>query len=245
MNDLAMIEESGPRRESHGAAFPSPGLRPADPPTDGGQRVYLDRLRAGDPDAFESLVRTQCARLLAVARHLLDAEEDARDAVQEAFLMAFRALPRFRGDSSLGTWLHRILINAALMKVRRRIRRAETPIEDLLPRFDGLGRHAEPVEICDPSASSPEAVASNGELRRTIRECVSRLPRSHRIVLILRDIEGLSTPDVARILCLTPNAVKIRLHRARLALRELLAPHFRPTRASHAGPVPARACAMA
>jgi RNA polymerase sigma-70 factor, ECF subfamily len=191
----------------------------------GSDARLLERLRAGDEQAFETLVREQGGRLLAVARHFFDSAEDACDAVQEAFLSAFRSLPRFRGDSSLGTWLHRILVNAALMKLRSRARHPETPIEELLPRFDGRGHHVLPVEPWDSSRTSPEAAAGNGELRRTIRSCIARLPVGHRVVLILRDVEELSTAETAKVLALTPNAVKIRLHRARLALRELLAPH--------------------
>ena len=186
----------------------------------------LERLRAGDEEAFAFFVREEGGRLLAVARHFLDSEEDARDAVQEAFLSAFRALPNFRGGSSLGTWLHRILVNTALMKLRRRVRHPETRIEDFLPRFDGSGHHAGPVERWSAADASPEALAGNAELRRAIRDCVARLPVSYRVVLILRDVEGFSTGEAARLLSLTPNAVKIRLHRARLALRELLAPWF-------------------
>ncbi|MGE5275690.1 MAG: sigma-70 family RNA polymerase sigma factor [Acidobacteriota bacterium] len=197
-----------------------------------GSRSLLERLKAGEHEAFESLVCEHGGRLLAVARHFLASEEDARDAVQEAFLSAFRALPRFRGESSLSTWLHRIVINAALMKARRASRAPERRIEELLPRFDGQGRHLGPVEPWDEAGASPEAVASNAEARQAIRACVQSLPLSHRVVLILRDVEGLSTHETARLLALTPNAVKIRLHRARLALRGLLAPHFGPRRRS-------------
>ena len=192
--------------------------------TDGGD--LLERLRAGDEEAFAFLVREEGGRLLAVARHFLDSEEDARDAVQESFLAACRALPGFRGGSSLGTWLHRILVNTALMKLRSRVRHPEARIEDFLPRFDGAGHHAGPVEPWSDREASPEAVAGNAELRRAIRNAVARLPVSYRVVLILRDVEGCSTGETARLLSLTPNAVKIRLHRARLALRELLALRF-------------------
>lgn len=213
------LTESGPKG--------GPGL--------GGDAELLERLRAGDEQAFETLVREHGGRLLAVARHFFDSAEDACDAVQEAFLSAFRSLPRFRGDSSLGTWLHRILVNAALMKLRSRTRHPETPIEELLPRFDGRGHHLLPVELWDSSRTSPEAAAGDGELRRTIRACIARLPVGHRVVLILRDVEELSTAETAKVLALTPNAVKIRLHRARLALRELLAPHLAVRRVEGAG----------
>lgn len=221
--------EANAQRESGGSPAARSGAV-GGPAAD--NRTLLERLKAGEQEAFESLVYEHGGRLLAVARHFLASEEDARDAVQEAFLSAFRALPRFRGESSLATWLHRIVINAALMKLRRASRAPERSIEELLPRFDGQGRHLEPVEPWDEAGASPEAVASNAEARQAIRACVQSLPLSHRVVLVLRDVEGLSTHETARLLALTPNAVKIRLHRARLALRGLLAPHFAPRRRS-------------
>ena len=93
------------------------------------------RLRAGDDDAYATLVKQQAGRMLAVARRMLGSEEDAQDVVQEAFLSAFKAIDRFEGTSRLSTWLHRIVVNAALMKIRASKRRPETPIEELLPRF--------------------------------------------------------------------------------------------------------------
>jgi RNA polymerase sigma-70 factor, ECF subfamily len=194
---------------------------PGDDARLGGERDLLGRLRAGDDGAFEALVRANGGKMLAVARRYLRREEDARDAVQEAFVSAFRSIPRFQGGSSLSTWLHRITVNAALMKIRTSSRRPETPIEDLLPRFDSDGHHASPVEVWPDSA---EEMVSRRETREMVRAAIEGLPESHRSVLLLRDIEDLDTEEVARILGVTPNAVKIRLHRARQALRALLSP---------------------
>src|SRR5262245_22430058 len=105
------------------------------------------RLRAGEPAAFETLVRANIGRMLAVARRLLRHEEDARDAVQEAFLSAFRALPQFDGAARLSTWLHRIAVNAALGRLRKQKRHPEQPIDELLPDFQDDGHHrSRPVE---------------------------------------------------------------------------------------------------
>jgi RNA polymerase sigma-70 factor (ECF subfamily) len=103
----------------------------------------LERLRAGDEAAFEYLVRTQAGRLLAVARRILGSDEEARDAVQDAFLRAFRGLEGFEGGSRLSTWLHRIAVNAALMKLRTRRRKPEESLEPLLPAFRDDGHHRE------------------------------------------------------------------------------------------------------
>jgi len=188
-----------------------------------GEEQFLDRLRAGDECAFEVLVRLHGGRMLAIARQFLSRNEDAQDAVQEAFLSAFRSVGGFRGGSSLSTWLHRIVVNACLMKIRGASRRPETPIEELLPAFDETGHHAAPVEDW---AVSPEKAMLSRETRERVRAAIEKLPASYRTVLVLRDIQELSTEETAEVLSLTRTAVKVRLHRARLALRGLLAPMF-------------------
>lgn len=184
----------------------------------------LARLRRGDGDAYEELVRRETPRLLAVARRLLRDEEEARDAVQEAFINAFRALLSFEGGSQLSTWLHRIVVNAALMRIRSRKRRPEDSIEHLLPQFLEDGHHVfEPPEWRDDA----EAMLASKETCAFVRGCIDQLPETHRTILILRDIEELDTDATAALLCLTANAVKVRLHRARQALRSLLEVQFR------------------
>jgi RNA polymerase sigma-70 factor (ECF subfamily) len=188
------------------------------------EAALLAGLRAGDEAAFEKLVRTYGGRLLAVAQQFLHNEEDARDAVQDAFLSAFRAIGSFGEGSRVSTWLHRIVINAALMKLRTRRRKPEESLDDLLPKFLEDGHRADP----GPEGNEPTDVAmQRQETRALVRECINRLPDTYRTVLLLRDIEELDTEETARLLGVSPNAVKIRLHRARQALRTLLDPHFR------------------
>ncbi len=183
----------------------------------------VGRLRAGHDDAYEELVNEQAGRLLAVARRMLGNEEDAHDVVQEGFLSAFRAIDRFEGGSRLSTWLHRIVVNAALMKIRSRKRRPETPIDELLPTFLEDGHQTTtPVEW----KKTAQEVLESQETRAMVRRLIDELPEIYRNVLILRDIEELNTKETADLLETTPNAVKIRLHRARLALRTLLDPHM-------------------
>ena len=125
----------------------------------------------------------------------------------------------FAKRACIGTWLHRIVVNAALMKLRSRRRRREDPIDDLLPRFRDDGRWSEsPAEWNMPC----DAVLERRETRATVRRAIERLPVSYRSVLVLRDIEELDTDEVATALGTTRNAVKIRLHRARQALKTLL-----------------------
>jgi RNA polymerase sigma-70 factor, ECF subfamily len=199
---------------------------PVPDPPDVDEARLVERLRAGDDEAYEELVRRFGARLLATARNFLPRTEDAQDAVQDAFLSAFRSFDRFRGGCRLSTWLHRIVINAALMKLRGASRRPETPIEDYLPRFDETGHHAAPVEEW---TVSPEGALLSRETSERVRAAIEALPVSYRAVLILRDIEERSTEETAEILSVTRTAVKVRLHRARLALRTLLVPVFAAT----------------
>jgi RNA polymerase sigma-70 factor (ECF subfamily) len=184
-----------------------------------GEADLLAALRAGDERAYEQLVAGYGGRLLAVARRLLRSEDEARDAVQEAFLLAFRSLARFQGQSRLSTWLHRIVVNAALMRLRRRKARPEEPIDPLLPTFRDDGHASVEYHAWQESA---EARLERAEVRARVRGAIDRLPESYRTVLLLRDIEELETGEVARLLGVSANAVKIRLHRARQALRTLL-----------------------
>ncbi|HXJ32885.1 MAG TPA: sigma-70 family RNA polymerase sigma factor [Candidatus Eisenbacteria bacterium] len=178
------------------------------------------RLRGGDAAAFEALVRAHGGRLLAVARRMMGGNEaDARDVVQDALLQAHRAIASFNGTSRLSTWLHRIVVNAALMKLRSRRRRPEESIDDLLPRFDDDGHR---LEASSEWATPGEEAAQRRETRAMVRRLIDRLPESYRTVLLMRDIEDLDTEEVAEALGITANAVNVRLHRARQALKALV-----------------------
>jgi RNA polymerase sigma-70 factor (ECF subfamily) len=176
-------------------------------------------LRAGEPGAFETLVRTHGPRLLRLARRFLPNEEDARDALQDALVAAYRSIGSFQSGSMLSTWLHRIVVNTALMKLRSQRRRPEADIEELLPRFVADGHQVEPAA---PWPESADALLQRKETAEMVRESIAELPDAYRVVLELRDIEELDTAEVASILGITSNAVKIRLHRARQALRTIL-----------------------
>lgn len=190
----------------------------------GAEGALVERLRRGEDAAYEDLVRDYGGRLFAVANRLLRNDDDARDAVQEGFLAAFRAIGRFEGGSRISTWLHRIVVNAALMKLRSRRRKPEESLDDLLPTFTADGHHAQHNTEWN---LSPHDAAERGDTRAVVRECIDRLPETYRSVLLMRDIEELDTEETARMLGITENAVKIRLHRARQALRTLLDPHIR------------------
>jgi RNA polymerase sigma-70 factor, ECF subfamily len=187
--------------------------------TDAADASLVARLKAGDEAAFEEMVRTLGGRMLAVARRMLRDEEAARDTVQEAMLSALRGLRNFDGHSRLSTWLHRIVVNAALMRIRARQRKPEMSIEPLLPRFAEDGHHAEAVTSW---ADSAERLIERRETQAIVRAALAELPESYRVIVMMRDIDGMSTEEAAAVFGITENALKLRLHRARLALGTIL-----------------------
>jgi RNA polymerase sigma-70 factor (ECF subfamily) len=175
-------------------------------------------LKAGDPASYERLVREHGGAMLAVARRTLRDDEEARDAVQEALLAAFRAIRFFREDARLSTWLHRITVNACLMKLRSARRRPTARLDDLLPRFDDTGHRVEEQGECFDFAAAADAPG----IRARVRACIEQLPESYRVVLLCRDVEELDTVETAERLGISVENVKTRLHRARQALKKLI-----------------------
>ncbi len=183
----------------------------------------LARLRSGDDDAYAEFLGIHGGPLLAVARRLMRSEEDARDCLQDAFLSAFRGIDRFEGNSKLGTWLHRIVVNACLMRLRSQKRKPEELMDPQEPEFDSYGFRVGPTEMAPVSA---DELLERQEVREQIRKGIDCLPENYRTVLVLRDIEEFDTAETAEMLGLTPGAVKVRLHRARLALRSQIGSLF-------------------
>ena len=208
-----MLASSASSDASVGSASPEPTEAP-----------LIQRLRAREDAAYAELLQDHGGRLLATARRLLSNEQDAQDAVQEAFLSVFKAIDRFDGKSKLYTWLHRIVTNAALMKLRSRRRSPERPIEELLPTYQDDGHQTHPSQEWTETA---DAAAERREVRELVRRSIDKLPENYRTVLFLRDIEEVDTEETARQLGVSTGVVKTRLHRARQALRTLLDPHFR------------------
>lgn len=190
------------------------------PPRPDSDADLVARLQRGDDSAFEAIVRAHSGRLLSVARRFLGNNEDAQDAVQDAFIRAYKAIHTFEARAQLHTWLHRILVNTALMKLRERRRRPTESIEELLPTYNTDGHQA--VASRDWS----DAVLERKETAGIVREAIAMLPDQYREVIVLRDIEEKDTAEAAEILGTTSNVVKVRLHRARQALRTLLDREF-------------------
>ncbi len=188
---------------------------PACAHTDGAR---LARLRAGDEDACEELLRQHGGRLLACAQRLLADEREAAAALAEAFLAAFRALEGGAGPAELGPWLQGLVLDACLARVRASAP-SRTALAGLLPAFDARGNHRGGVR---PPA--PRAALARHELQAEVSRCIAGLPSGHRAALLLCDVERLTHPEVAERLGLTRAALEARVREARQALRTLLVP---------------------
>jgi RNA polymerase sigma-70 factor (ECF subfamily) len=182
--------------------------------------ALLAALREGAPDAAERLVATYGDRVYRLAISITGSSQDAEEVVQDALWSVIRKIDTFRGDSAFGSWIYRIVANAAYQKLRSRSsRRAEIPLEDVLPTFHENGRAA---PIADWSAELDDP-ARGTELRLVLTSAIDELPAEYRTVVMLRDVEGLSNTEVAEVLGVTIGTVKSRAHRARLFLRKRLA----------------------
>ena len=186
-----------------------------------GGDTLLKRLQTGDPLAFAQFVEENQSPVYNLALRMLNDPQEAEDVLQETFLNAYKALPGFEGRSSLSTWLYRIASNASLMRLRKR-QPATVSVDEPLVLDAG---DSVPRQLVDWS-SLPEDELLSGESRQVMAEAVSELPEALRIVFILRDLEGLSTAETGEVLGLSNGAVKTRLHRARLWLRERMSAYF-------------------
>ncbi len=188
----------------------------------------------GDAGSFETVMVLYGAQVTRLARRYLRNEADVAECVQDAFLKVFQKIASFEGRSSLWSWIRRIAINECLMRLRQIKRRAEEDIEELLPVFDESGRRVEPSS----EAGGIVQTLHVEEIKRTVREAIDQLPGQYRTVLLLRDIDDYNTSETATILGIKENAVKVRLHRARSALKQLLAPILSDTKRSPRDGVP-------
>ena len=178
--------------------------------------------RRGDQCAFDELVKRYDRKLFRIAQHVTRNREDAQDVVQEAFLRAFRNLDQFQGNSQFSTWLVRITINQSLMKLRKAHRKKEVQVDQ--EGFMDMGESS--LEAVD-WAPNPEERYRSAELRAILINALERLQPALSLVFVLRDVEGLSTEQTSAALGLTQAAVKTRLMRARLQLRDRLTPYFK------------------
>lgn len=180
------------------------------------ERELIDRARAGDEEAFASLVRDNEKRVYNLALRMTGNQEDALDLAQETFLNAWRGLRFFKGDSAFSTWLYRLASNACIDHLRRERRQAQAVSISL----DDEGEERQ-TDIPD-ERFCPETELERQELRRAVERGLEQLSAEHRQVLVLREIHGLSYQEIGQTLDLEEGTVKSRIARARLALRKIL-----------------------
>jgi len=191
--------------------------------TAGAELELIDRLRAKDPAVLEVLMERHGPRLYRLAFGITRSHADAEEVVQDAFLTLFRKVDSFEGRAALGTWLYRVAANAALIKRRGKRAEVEVKLEDYLPTFKGDGhREGDRALLLADWSETPESVLLSGEARQILEDGLALLPDHYRAIVVLRDVEELSNEEVAEILGETVATVKSRLHRARMALREVL-----------------------
>jgi len=185
----------------------------------------VEALRREEPDAPDRLVERYGDRVYRLAMRITGLKEDAEEAAQDALWTAARKVHMFKGESAFGSWIYRITANAAYQKLRtRRQKASEIALEDVLPSLDGDGRHFEPM---DDWSNRVDEQALQGELRRVLQQAIDGLPADYRTALVLHDVEGLSNPDIAEALNISLPAVKSRVHRSRLFLRQRLGDYMR------------------
>jgi len=186
-------------------------------------QALVEKVKTGDFDAFTALVNRYEGKVYRLARRMLRNQEDAEDALQETFLQVHRGMKNFEGRSSFSTWFFRLATNVCLMKIRDR----EIDPSKLLPLEEYLPQHKEEKGAPTPEwPKKPEEVLLNKESREKMLEALGALPAEYRAVFILRDIEGFSNAETGEALGISVAAVKSRLHRARLGLREKLSVYF-------------------
>ena len=184
--------------------------------------LLVQAAKRGDISAFEQLVKRYDRNVFRIAQHITQNREDAEDVVQDAFLKAYQKLGQFQGNSKFYTWLVRIAVNEALMKLRKRKSDKTVSMDEEVETEDG----SMPREVADWSPN-PEQLFNQSELNEILTKTIQGLPASFRTVFVLRDVEGLSTEETAEMLDLSIPAVKSRLLRARLQLRDRLTRYFK------------------
>ena len=186
------------------------------------EMALVHAAKSGDLEAFSQLVNRYDRNIFRIAQHITHNEEDAQDVVQDAFLKAYQNLEQFQENSKFYTWLVRIAVNEALMKLRKRRTDRTVSIDEDVETEEG----SMPREVADWSPN-PEQLYGQSELGDILKKTIQGLPPGFRTVFVLRDVEGLSTEETAEMLGLSVPAVKSRLLRARLQLRERLARYFK------------------
>ena len=191
--------------------------------------MLIERLRAQDASVLEILMERYSPRIYRVAFGITRSHGDAEEVVQDVFVTLFRKIDSFEGRAALGTWLYRVAANAALIKRRGKRAEVEVHLEDYLPTFKADGhREGDRTMLLADWSGTPERELLSGEARGILEEGLALVPDHYRAILVLRDVEELSNEEVAEALGESVASVKSRLHRARMALREVLTRRLGP-----------------
>lgn len=183
------------------------------------EKQLIDGLMKNDESAFETLVRQYSARIYALARRFFSSDDDAQECLQKTFIQVFTHILSFKKDSSLMTWLHRITVNEALMMIRHRKRQNTTSLEDYSQHYNEYG---ERTEFGDGLGGNIERLFEQNETKLSLNDIIYQLPEKYCNVLLLRDIQEISTKETAVLLAISEASVKTQLHRARLLLKAIL-----------------------
>lgn len=197
--------------------------RPFSPPiASQSEEAFVQGLRRGEEWAYRKLVQEWTSKLYHLAYRFLKREEEAKEVVQDVFRKVFEKIDSFKGDSKISTWLYRVTVNEALMRVRSRRGDPEVSWEEVLPKFeDGIW-----TDRVQNWAKLPEAALLEKEAQAFIQQCIQELPESYRAPYLLKDVEQLSENEVCQILGLEKSVMKVRVHRARLFLRKKIEKHY-------------------
>ena len=185
----------------------------------------IERIRSGDYSAFEVLVSRYERKVYALALKLTGNQADAEEIAQDVFLTIYQKLDTFRGESLLSSWIYRVTANAAFMKLRDRRKRAKVPFEEGTATPEGGDENMPAVTATYPQgdwSTSADAMLERGELGTKLSDAIAQLPEKFKLIFLLKDVQGLSNEEIADVVNMSVPAVKSRLHRARLFLREKL-----------------------
>jgi len=198
----------------------------------GKTKTDLDLIREfkkGNQRSFEELLERYTNKVYSLASRFTRNQEDSEEVLQDVFITVFRKIAGFEGKSSFSSWLYRVTVNAAFMKLRKRRQNRSVPLEDVIPHYQNT------MLLRTSEKNHGDSVTHRNQLLSAMEEAIRQLPEDYRPVFVLRDIDGLSSREVSKILNISVAAVKSRLHRSRLMLRNLLQPLYREFRATQEG----------
>jgi RNA polymerase sigma-70 factor (ECF subfamily) len=182
-----------------------------------GEKALLDRVRSGDVEAFEQLIEGYQKKVYNIALRMIGNHDDASELAQEVFIRVYKSISSFKEESQLSTWIYRITSNACLDELRRRKNKRVVSIDENIKYED-----SEFKRELEDDKPTPDILAEKNEIRKAIKDAIRALPEHHRMMIVMRDIQGLSYEEIAQSLQSPEGTIKSRINRARQALKEIL-----------------------